>query len=387
LIITAVMPQVVLATIFVVGVGFGAGLAYLAGVTLLGTDVGNEMRGRVFAVLQSLIRIVLILALAAVPFAVAAVGEPSFHIGNTRYVIDGTRIVLITGGVFALLAGLLAYRKMDDREQVAVWADIKASLRGDTAARRRMRNAGIFIAFEGGEGAGKSTQISILADLLRRAGRNVLVTQEPGATEVGAAIRDLVLHHRQPLSARAEALLFAADRADHVDRVIRPALAAKHVVLTDRYIDSSLAYQGAGRELTIDEIKRISRFATQGLMPDLTVLLDVPPAAGLARARGTGSGDKLEAESQAFHERVRQAFLVRAESDLRRYLVVDGSRPVDAIAADIARAVDRLLPTTQSLRAVMRATDDADESQVLEDEDVADTEAETVPSSTTRRSQ
>jgi dTMP kinase len=382
------MPQVVLATIFVVGVGFGAGLAYLAGTTLLGTDVDDEMRGRVFAVLQSLIRIVLVLALAAVPFAVAAVGEPSFHIGNTRYVVDGTRIVLVAGGVFALLAGLLAYRKMDDREQVAVWADIKASLRGDSAARRRMRNAGIFIAFEGGEGAGKSTQIAILADLLRRAGRKVLVTQEPGATEVGAAIRDLVLHHREPLSARAEALLFAADRADHVDRVIRPALTAKHVVLTDRYIDSSLAYQGAGRELTIDEIKRISRFATQGLMPDLTVLLDVPPAAGLARARGTGSGDKLEAESQAFHERVRQAFLVRAESDLRRYLVIDGTRPVDAIAADIARAVDRLLPTTQSLRAVMLATDEADaESPVLDDEEVADTESETVPSSTTRGSQ
>jgi dTMP kinase len=386
LIITALMPQVVLATIFVVGVGFGAGLAYLAGTTLLGTDVSNEMRGRIFAVLQSLIRIVLVLALAAVPFAVAAVGEPSFHIGHTRFVVDGTRIVLVAGGVFALLAGLLAYRKMDDREQVAVWADIKASLLGDSAARRRMRDSGIFIAFEGGEGAGKSTQIAILADLLRRAGRDVLVTQEPGATEVGAAIRDLVLHHREPLSARAEALLFAADRADHVDRVIRPALNAKRVVLTDRYIDSSLAYQGAGRELTIDEIKRISRFATQGLMPDLTVLLDVPPGAGLARARGTGSGDKLEAESRAFHERVRQAFLIRAESDLRRYLVVDATRPVDAIAADIAKAVDRLLPPTQSVRAVLRAPAQP-EAASPEGEDKADTEAEAVSSATTRRSQ
>jgi dTMP kinase len=380
LIITAVMPQVVLATIFVVGVGFGAGLAYLAGTTLLGTDVSNDMRGRVFAVLQSLIRVVLILALAAVPFAVAAVGEMSFHVGHVRYVVDGTRIVLIAGGVFALLAGLFAYRKMDDREQVAVWADIKASLRGDSAARRQMRDAGVFIAFEGGEGAGKSTQIQILADLLRRAGRGVLVTHEPGATEVGAAIRDLVLHHRQPLSSRAEALLFAADRAHHVDSVIRPALSAKRVVLTDRYVDSSLAYQGAGRELTMDDVKRISRWATQGLTPDLTVLLDVPAGAGLARAPGAGSGDKLEAESQAFHERVRRAFLVRAESDPRRYLVIDATRPVDDIATEIATAVDRLLAPSQSLRAILGEPKVLPaQAPVPEDGELPDAKARAVP--------
>jgi dTMP kinase len=344
LMLTAVMPQVVLAIVFVVGVGFGAGVAYLAGTTLMGTDIDDEMRGRVFALLQSLIRVVLILALAAVPFAVAQVGERTITIGHVHYTVDGTRIVLIVGGLFALLAGLFAYRKMDDRDQVGVWPDVKASLRRDSAAQRRLRDGGVFIAFEGGEGSGKSSQITLLADSLRAAGHDVLVTHEPGATEAGRGIRDLVLHHRQPLSARAEALLFAADRAHHVDTVIRPALEARQIVLTDRYIDSSLAYQGIGRGLTIDEIRRISRWATQDLTPDLTVLLDVPAAVGLMRARGEGAGDKLEAESLGFHERVREAFLRLAEADPRYYRVLDATRPSDEVALEVGAAVTALLP-------------------------------------------
>jgi dTMP kinase len=343
LILAAIMPQVVLATIFVVGLGFGAGVAYLAGTTLLGTDVDDEMRGRVFAVLQSMIRVVLVLALAAVPFVVAQVGRTTLHIGGVSYVVDGTRIVLLVGGVLALLAGLLAYRKMDDREQVALFEDVKASLRNDKAALRRMRDGGVFIAFEGGEGAGKSTQIERLASALRNSGRLVVVTHEPGGTEAGTGIRDLLLHKSDPLSARAEALLFAADRAQHVDTVIRPALDAKRVVLTDRYIDSSLAYQGAGRMLSVEEIRRLSRWATQGLTPDLTILLDMPPEAGLARARGDGPGDKVESESLQFHRSVRQAFLHLAEAEPRRYQVIDASRSVDDVAADVLAAVNALI--------------------------------------------
>jgi dTMP kinase len=339
LILTALMPQVALAIIFVVGVGFGAGVAYLAGATLLGTDVDDEMRGRIFAVLQSLIRVVLLIGLAAVPSVVGLVGRRHISWIGIHATIDGTRIVLIAGGVLALLAGLLAYRKMDDRQTVGVWTDLKMSMRGDTSARRRLHSGGVFIAFEGGEGSGKSTQIARLAEALREAGRDVTVTHEPGGTAVGMQIRQLLLHEAEPLTPRAEALLFAADRALHVDTVIRPALAAGGVVLTDRFVDSSLAYQGGGRELTVEDVRRVSRWATGGLRPDLTVLLDVPASVGLARAHGRNATDKLEGEPLSFHERVRESFRHLAESDPRRYLVVDATRPVDDIAAEIRRVV------------------------------------------------
>jgi dTMP kinase len=354
LILVALMPQVVLAMIFVLGVGFGAGVAYLAGMTLMGTDVGDEMRGRVFALLQSLIRIVLILSLAAVPFVVAQVGRRRLSIGVIDTTVDGTRFVLIAGGLFALSAGLLAYRKMDDRQQMPVWADVKMSVRGDTSARRRLRSGSVFVAFEGGEGSGKSTQIELLATALRGKGRAVRVTHEPGATDIGLRIRDLVLHHDEPLTARAEALLFAADRAHHVDTVIRPALEAGEVVLTDRFIDSSLAYQGVGRKLNVDEVQRISRWATSGLRPDLTVLLDLPATHGLARVHGRGDADKLEAESVEFHEQVRQAFRALAETDPRRYLVLDATRRPDEIAALVLARVESLFtPRRGALRAAL----------------------------------
>jgi dTMP kinase len=350
LMLAAVMPQVALAVIFVIGLGFGAGVAYLAGNTLMGTDIDDEMRGRVFALLQSLIRVVLILALAAVPFAVAQVGRETLYFGHVRYVIDGTRIVLFGGGVFALLAGLLAYRRLDEREQVAVWRDLKSALRGDNSERRRMRSGGVFVAFEGGEGSGKSTQVELLAGRLRASGRDVVVTHEPGATPVGERIRELVLHDEQRLTPRAEALLFAADRAHHVDTVIKPALECGEVVITDRFVDSSLAYQGVGRQLPIEEVRRISRWATGGLRPDLTVLLDLPATEGLARMHGRGAADKLEQESIAFHERVREAFRMLAESDPRRYLVVDARQPSAQIAEQVHAAVAGLLQPRRVLR-------------------------------------
>lgn len=355
LILAAVMPHIALAVIFVVGLGFGAGVAYLAATTLIGTEVENEMRGRIFAVLQSMVRVVLVLALAAVPFVVAGVGQTTLHFGRVHYVIDGTRFVLVAGGVLTLIAGLLAYRKMDDREQVAMWADVKASLRGDSSARRRMRDGGLFIAFEGGEGSGKSTQLELLAARLRAAGCAVVVTYEPGATDIGARIREMLLHHREPLSARAEALLFAADRAHHVDTVVRPALAANKIVLSDRYIDSSLAYQGVGRRLTVQEIKRISRWATQGLSPDLTILLDVPAGDGLRRARRDSAGDKLESESLEFHERVRRAFRILAEASPRNHRLIDARRPVDEVAAEVWSAVEELVGSHRTRRTALRA--------------------------------
>jgi dTMP kinase len=197
----------------------------------------------------------------------------------------------------------------------------------------------MFVAFEGGEGSGKSTQIALLATALRERGHAVTVTYEPGATEVGAHIRELVLHRSTPLTPRAEALLFAADRAHHVDTVIRPALTRGEVVLTDRYVDSSLAYQGSGRQLSLDEVGRLSHWATAGLRPDLTVLLDLPARDGLHRAGGRGAQDKLESESLEFHERVRLAFLLLAEAEPARYLVLDALAKTDEIARAVFAAV------------------------------------------------
>jgi dTMP kinase len=197
----------------------------------------------------------------------------------------------------------------------------------------------IFVAFEGGEGSGKSTQVGLLAAALREAGRTVVVTHEPGATEVGQQIRQLLLHHRSPLTPRAEALLFAADRAQHVETVIRPALAAGKVVITDRYVDSSLAYQGSGRQLSVEEIAQLSRWATDGLRPDLTVVLDLPADEGLRRARGRGEFDKVENESLQFHERVRSAFRTLAAADPSRYLVLDARQSPQQLAERIRAAV------------------------------------------------
>ena len=204
---------------------------------------------------------------------------------------------------------------------------------------------GLFIALEGGDGAGKSTQGMLLSAWLERLGRAVVVTREPGGTDFGAAVRELVLHgdHVAP---RAEALLFAADRAHHVETLIRPALGRGEVVITDRYMDSSIAYQGAGRDLGVDEVRELNLWATGGLVPALTVLMDLPAAVG--RARREGVHDRLEAEADDFHGAVREHFLALAGADPERYLVVDGELPAEQIHELVRARVARLLtlPTT-----------------------------------------
>jgi dTMP kinase len=199
-----------------------------------------------------------------------------------------------------------------------------------------------FIVFEGGEGSGKTTQIGLLAERMLK-DHAVRVTYEPGATPVGQQIRELVLHHAEPLAPRAEALLFAADRAHHVATVVRPALDAGEWVISDRYVDSSLAYQGVGRNLTVGEIRGISAWATAGLVPGLTVLLDVPAEVGLARVDGRGRADKLEAESISFHDRVRRAFRDLAAAEPDRYVVLDATRDIDELAAAVWSAVGATL--------------------------------------------
>ncbi|GAB3072808.1 MULTISPECIES: dTMP kinase [unclassified Phycicoccus] len=194
---------------------------------------------------------------------------------------------------------------------------------------------GLFIAFEGGDGAGKSTQVALLRDALQAAGRTVTVTRQPGGTDLGHQIRDLVLHGAH-VAPRAEALLFAADKAHHVDQLIRPALDRGEVVLTDRYTDSSVAYQGAGRDLGAQEIHDLNMWAVDELVPDLTVIVDVSAQEG--RRRRGEVHDRLEAEADAFHEAIRAHFLAMAEGNPQRYLVVDGTLPPDEIhAAVLAR--------------------------------------------------
>ena len=207
-----------------------------------------------------------------------------------------------------------------------------------------MAAGGLWITFEGGDGAGKTTQASLLERWLRGEGRTVVRTREPGGTEVGVLIRDIVLHHRGDVAPRAEALLYAADRAHHVATLVRPALARGEIVIQDRYLDSSVAYQGAGRVLDAAQIRDLSLWATEDALPDLTVLLDLDPASARARLDADDKPfDRLEAEQADFHARVRQAFLELAAAEPERFLVLDATLPADDLAAAVRARVAALL--------------------------------------------
>lgn len=203
---------------------------------------------------------------------------------------------------------------------------------------------GLFITLEGGDGSGKSTQAQLLTDWLLKQRRTVLSTREPGGTDLGVEIRQIVLHHRGEVDPRAEALLYAADRAQHVGTKLRPALARGDVIVQDRYLDSSVAYQGAGRVLGATEVRDLSLWAAEGLLPDLTVLLDLDEVTARARLDAEDKVfDRLEAEKHEFHARVRAAFLKLAAAEPDRFLVVDGAAPTAEIAAIIRARVALLL--------------------------------------------
>ncbi|MDA3147753.1 dTMP kinase [Leucobacter sp. UCMA 4100] len=205
--------------------------------------------------------------------------------------------------------------------------------------------AGLFVTFEGGDGAGKTTQAEALQAWLESSGHTVCRTREPGGTAVGQNIRNLLLHTDVAIDPKAEALLYAADRAQHVAEIVRPALSRGEVVVQDRYIDSSLAYQGAGRVLNTDEVLRLSEWATGTLWPDLTVLLDIDPAAAASRMAHRGeSPDRLEREAVAFHTAVREGFLALAAAHPERYLIVDATSARDVIQQAIRERLAPLLP-------------------------------------------
>lgn len=204
--------------------------------------------------------------------------------------------------------------------------------------------SGLFITLEGGDGSGKTTQAQLLTDWLEKQGRIVVRTREPGGTDVGVEIRQIVLHHRGEVDPRAEALLYAADRAQHVGTKLRPALARGEVVVQDRYLDSSVAYQGAGRVLGATEVRDLSLWAAEGLLPHLTVLLDLDEVTARSRLDAAHKVfDRLEAEKNEFHARVRAAFLQLAAAEPERFLVVDAQAPAAEIAAIIRARVEPLL--------------------------------------------
>lgn len=200
---------------------------------------------------------------------------------------------------------------------------------------------GVFVSLEGGDGAGKSTQQAMLGQWLAGHGHEAVLTREPGGTTLGQVLRDAVLHG-EDLDPRTEALLYATDRAHHVHRVVRPALERGAVVVTDRYLDSSVAYQGAARALGTSEIRDLSLWATGGLLPELTVLLDLDPAVGAARR--AGAPDRIEREPSDFHLRVREHFLALAAAEPGRYLVLDAAAAPERIHAAIVERLAPLLP-------------------------------------------
>ena len=203
---------------------------------------------------------------------------------------------------------------------------------------------GLFITFEGGDGSGKTTQINLLASWLESEGHTVVITREPGGTDLGTELRNIILHREGFIAPRAEALLYAADRSHHIHTLVRPALKRGEIVVQDRYLDSSVAYQGAGRVLDPTEVREISLWATERLMPDLTVLLDVPASVAKERqAAGARQYDRLEAEAEDFHTRVRESYLALAAEEPERFLVIDGESSIEAIHEAIVAKVSDLL--------------------------------------------
>ncbi len=215
---------------------------------------------------------------------------------------------------------------------------------GAAESSRPAPRPGLWVTLEGGDGAGKTTQAALLQEWLQASGRTVVRTREPGGTEVGVLIRDIVLHHRGEVAPRAEALLYAADRAQHVQTVVLPALERGEVVVQDRYLDSSVAYQGAGRVLDAAEVRDLSLWATGGELPDVTILLDLDPAAARARLDADDKPfDRLEAEREDFHTRVRAAFLDLASAEPARFLVLDATLPAEELAARVRARIEPLL--------------------------------------------
>ncbi|MFE9395186.1 dTMP kinase [Streptomyces flavidovirens] len=326
--------------------GFCAGVAANTGHTLLDLETEDFRRARTTEHLHAVVRVCIALGAVVAPVLAAAIGPHRLASGSFVFAHGGAAFTLMLVGALLLPVAALVLAKADDRQGVSLRRDLREALRGGEPDQAPAAT-GFFIAIEGGDGAGKSTQVEALAEWIRHKGHEVVVTREPGATPIGKRLRSILLDVSSAgLSNRAEALLYAADRAEHVDSVVRPALERGAVVITDRYVDSSVAYQGAGRDLSPTEIARISRWATDGLVPHLTVLLDVSPQT--ARERFTEAPDRLESEPPEFHARVRHGFLTLAAADPGRYLVVDAGQDPESVTTVVRHRLDRMLPLSDA---------------------------------------
>lgn len=314
--------------------GVFAGFAYPSGYGLIQEKLGPELRGRASAAVNSVIRLAVVGAAALAPVVVKLIDSAApgpLRIFDQSIEIRGIRAAMWLGGALIMVAGLVTTKAIGARHHLL----------------QKPRGSGVFIVFEGGEGTGKSTQMELLSQHLAAQGREVVVTREPGSTAIGVQLRSLLLDPaNERISDKTEALLYAADRAQHVDEVIRPALARGAIVISDRYIDSSIAYQGLVRGLGADQVRAINRWGTGGLLPDKVFLLDFEAELGLERS---GETDRIEQEGLVFHRKVREAYKLLAERQASRYVIIDASASQQAIAAEVRRRVEPLLVTEESV--------------------------------------
>jgi len=351
LLLSGLVVDFVLALVLVTAAGIAAGVAIRTGRVLLDQETEEARQPKVAEHLHAMLRVAAGTALVLAPLLAAAIGRQAYDDTAVSFDHGGAGLSIAVVGVLLLVLAVVVSVRSDDRRSVAPFSkDVWDALRGGSRPVPHRAGTGYFIALEGGDGAGKSTQAQALAEWIRSKGHEVVVTREPGGSVIGQRLRAMLLDvGNTGISHRAEALLYAADRAEHVETVIRPALERGAVVITDRYLDSSIAYQGAGRDLSGAEVGRISRWATDGLVPDLTVLLDVSPEA--ARERFTEALDRLESEPEEFHARVRAGFLALAAADPVRYLVVDAGQPAAGVTTAIRHRLDRELPLSEQEKA------------------------------------
>lgn len=375
LLATGLVPDTTTVVMITVLAGYAAGVAARTGHVLIDQETEEPRRARITDHLQAVVRVVVGLGALVGPLLSAAIGAHRLESGAFVFAHGGAAFALMLIGALLLPVAVIVLARTDDRSGVPLRRDLGEALRGgdpDVAPAK----TGFFLALEGGDGAGKSTQVEALAEWIRAKGHEVVVTREPGATPVGKRLRSILLDVSSAgLSNRAEALLYAADRAEHVDSLVRPALERGAIVISDRYIDSSVAYQGAGRDLSPTEIARISRWATSGLVPHLTVLLDVDPKT--ARERFTEAPDRLESEPPEFHARVRAGFLTLAAADPTRYLVVDAGQDPETISTVVRHRLDQLLPLSEAeIKAQEEARRKAEEEARRKAEEEAARKAE-----------